>query len=122
MRLGGVPNALASENSIGQYGCHPVEEIVEDPVEHLDQEGKFLEEAAVDMLLEPGRVGGADHPQATTCSLFGLPSLDNVVLKVKQTQLRRRLAGWCVENRLVSAFGSAEYAIIAPPREEHATE
>lgn len=41
--LGDDPDALACKDPVGKNCGHAVEEVVEDPVEHLHQEREFLE-------------------------------------------------------------------------------
>lgn len=62
--LGCGPDSLAGEDFVGEDCGHAVEEVVEDPVEHFDEEGEFLEEAGVEMVLEAGGVGYGDLPEA----------------------------------------------------------
>jgi hypothetical protein len=52
-----VPDAAAGKQARRQHGRHAVKGVVDDPVEHLDQEGEALEDAAVDVVAEARRVG-----------------------------------------------------------------
>lgn len=54
VRFGDFPKAVGREEHCGEDFRGGVEAIVERPVEHLDQEGEFLDEAAVVVIDEAG--------------------------------------------------------------------
>lgn len=68
---------------MGQGFGHAVKDIGDDPIKHLDQEGELLQDAAMDVVGETGRVGGIyDGPTALAGFwkvLGGLRSLGQVV-------------------------------------------
>lgn len=55
--FGNVPDGLG-EDLLGYCLCEAVEEVGNNPVEHFDQKGKFLEDAAVDVVGEAGGIRG----------------------------------------------------------------
>ena len=65
MLLRDVPDARLREDLLRYHFRHAVEEVGDDPVEHLDQERELLQYPAVDVVREAGGVRSVDcHPAA----------------------------------------------------------
>lgn len=63
--FGDFPETLGGEELCGEEFRAGVESVVENPVEHLDQEREFLDEAAMVVVDESRRVGRVDgHSEA----------------------------------------------------------
>ena len=62
-------NDFGGENRRGHDFCEAIEDVGDDPVEHLDQEWEFGEEAAVDVIGEAGGIRGVDCATAASPSL-----------------------------------------------------
>lgn len=64
--FGDVPDGFG-EDLLGDDLGEAVKEVGDDPVEHFDEEGEFLQDAAVDVVGETGGVGGVYcHPAASS--------------------------------------------------------
>lgn len=48
-KLSDLVRALQSVQVLGDLLCHGVDDVVQSPVEHLDQEGELLQDATVDV-------------------------------------------------------------------------
>ena len=70
MRLGNVPSTPSCEQFLRYNGCHQIERIIDDPVEHLDQEREFLEQAAMNIVFE-ARSTWRVYPEAAPPPLLG---------------------------------------------------
>lgn len=69
MRLGNVPDTLSYKQFLRCNGCHPVESIVDDPIEHFDQEREFLEQPAMNVVFEARSIRRV-YPEAAPVSLL----------------------------------------------------
>lgn len=59
-----IPNVCAAIQSLGHHASHAIECVVYDPVEHLYQEGEFLQYPTVDVVFESTRVRCMDDHAA----------------------------------------------------------
>lgn len=72
MGLGDVNYGSCTYRSRYRF-CHSVKEVADDPVERLDQEGEFLEDAAVYVVHKARRFGAMESKStASTCLEVGL--------------------------------------------------
>lgn len=65
-----IPDVRLAKQPLRRNARHAVKSVVDDPVEHLDQEGEFLQHPAVDIALEPACVGRV-HEQTTPSPRLG---------------------------------------------------
>ena len=61
---------LLGEYLLGDDFRHAVEEVGNDPVEHLDEEGEFLEDAAVKVVRESGGIRSVQSEAAESSPLW----------------------------------------------------
>lgn len=72
MSLRNIPHLLAATVvESGHGGRHPVEEELQHPVKHLDQEGELLQNARMNVARETRRVGRPNGPYSKDSTGFG---------------------------------------------------
>lgn len=76
------PDAGGGEYALGDDGGHAVEGVVDDPVEHLDEKGKPLQDATVQVVLEARRVWGKQSEAQDLSNLGQVLGRGRVVLLV----------------------------------------
>jgi len=79
MFLCDIPDPSSGEQLAREHACHAVEGVVDDPVEHLDQEGEALEYPAVYVATEARGVRRRDFAAAQVSYFSRVLSRGNIV-------------------------------------------
>nr|POE87950.1 hypothetical protein CFP56_11179 [Quercus suber] len=131
VRLRHVPDACVFVELVGQICGHAVEGIVDDPVEHLDQEGEALQQARMQVVLEARAVGRHDGGQAAAgpdlgrMLLLGEVGLTVIVVVAVVMEQLVGAAGFvlvAIQRRPVRTRSSPPDAVTAPASDPHGTE
>lgn len=96
--LGHIPHLCAATIVDSRHeGGKPVEEELQHPVEHFDQEWEFLQKARVGMARETRRVGSSHgpYPKDTTSLAFQVDGPASGRVAVEGRSWRKRVGGTC---------------------------
>ena len=80
--FGDVPDGLG-EDLLRKYFCQAVEEIGNYPVEHFNEKGEFLQDAAMDVVGKAGGVGGIYGQPTASSSFWEFFRGGEVILRVR---------------------------------------
>lgn len=124
MLLGNIPHLRTAAVVDSRHeGGQPVEEELQDPVEHLDQERKLLQQAGMGVAGEPRRVGRPDRPYSkdTTSFAFQIGRSTSGRVAVEGRSWGERVRGACYRS-ITGTLAVSEEGVVLRAGQVHRSE